>query len=128
MPDLFPSIRPEEFSGFLVPDNSAHLHAVLAVTIRADNFIGIGFVRITLCPESSNFARRNIMRIMAALTEKVYFVGRVHFLRRGRVVLVVPVREGLSVTAETNGGNHKPGSAASAVFHVGVIVQNLPGA
>jgi len=127
VPDLFPSVRAKEFSGFLVPDDSAHLHTVLAVAIRADNFIGIGFIRITLCPASDNLAGRNIMRIMAALTERIYLGGRIYGFRKGRVVLVVPVREGLPVAAETNSRNHKPRSAASAVFHIGVIVQNPAG-
>jgi len=56
VPDLSPSIRSKKFSGFLVPDDSAHLHAVFTVTIRTDNFIGVGFVRMTLCPASDNLA------------------------------------------------------------------------
>ena len=37
------------------------------------------------------------MRFMAALTERINFVGRVHGFRRGCIVLVVPVRERLPV-------------------------------
>ena len=47
VPDIYsPSVRAEEFSGFFVPDDSAHLHSVVAVAIRADNFIDICLVRI----------------------------------------------------------------------------------
>jgi len=94
---------------------------VVAVAIRADDFIGIAFVEAPLGPESNDLLGRDIIILVAALTrevgllrfmlqpvsddlpgrdimsvmaasaEGVNFLSRVHGLRRGNVVFVVLV-------------------------------------
>ena len=71
---------------------------MLAVTVRADDFFGLGFLQSPFRPESDDLAGRDIVGIVTAPAKSIYFAGRVHQLGRGRIVLIVLVREGLAVT------------------------------
>jgi len=145
---LVSSVGAEEFSASLVPDDGADLHSVVAVAIRADDFIRLGFVgaplrpesndlfgrdiiilmaastrrvglfRFPLRPASDDFPGRDIMSFMAVLTERVDFLGRVHGLRWSNVVLVVLVCRRLAVTIDA--ANVSLGMAVSKEF--GLIV------
>jgi len=111
----------EEFSTFLVLDDGADLHSVVAVAIRADDIIGVGFIEVPLRPAgndpfgrdiiilmaastrgvglvpdlfrpvSDDFFGRDIMSFMAVLTGRVDFLGRVHGLGWGNVIFVILV-------------------------------------
>jgi len=64
----------EEFSTSLVPDDGADLHSVVAVAIRADDFIRIGFVEAPLGPENDDLFWRDIIILMAASTRGIGLV------------------------------------------------------
>jgi hypothetical protein len=75
----------EEFSTFLVPDDGADLHSVVAVAIRANDFIRIVFIEVSrlrlgpsprqaLRPESNDLFGRDIIIFVAASTRGVSLV------------------------------------------------------
>ncbi len=121
----------KEVTVSLVPDDGTDLHSVVAVAIRADDFIGVAFVEASLYPASNDlfwrdiiilvaalargvglfrymlqpvsddFPGRDIMSVMAASAKGVNFLSRVHGLGRGNVVFIVLVCGRLTVAIDT---------------------------
>jgi hypothetical protein len=81
------------------PDDGRRRHIVTFVTFPAQDFCF--FVAGMLLPLSDDFCRLNIVSRMTLFAGRVNLTGRVHFIRRGGVVLIVFMSDGFAVAVGT---------------------------
>ncbi len=74
---------------------------MVAVTVGANDALGVRLIRESLQPQRDNFARRNIMAGVTFPAGGINAVPRIHHIGRRRVVLIVAVGVGRAVASHT---------------------------
>ena len=103
---------------------------MVAVTIGANDALGVRLIRESLQPQRDNFARRNIMAGVTFPAGRINAVPRIHHIGRRRVVLIVTmgIRQAVTRHAADIGASVLLGKRLSLVVRVanktrGVLAQ-----